>query len=120
MRKFTFKVLIVMITIIGFTINTNAQTPGESCTDPIVVNLPADDVYTHIGQTTNGMINNYSSDCVSASMYSGGEDVIYEINISYELVVDITLDPKTTDMTSIFLYDICPAVLSMHCCHCHN
>jgi hypothetical protein len=81
--------------------------PGDNCTLPIVVNLPGDSPYTDAGQTNCGRNNDYSATCLGS--YDGGEDIIYELNLSTTLEVDVTLDPKTTTWTGIVLDDTCPA-----------
>ena len=81
--------------------------PGDNCALPIVVNLPGDSPYTDAGQTNCDRNNDYSATCLGS--YDGGDDIIYELNLSTTLEVDVTLDPKTTTWTGIVLDDNCPA-----------
>jgi|GEM_PF-1398066 len=81
--------------------------PGDNCALPIVVNFPGDSPYTDAGQTNCDRNNDYSATCLGS--YDGGDDIIYELNLSATLEVDVTLDPKTTTWTGIVLDDNCPA-----------
>ncbi|KPJ66037.1 hypothetical protein AMJ44_09080 [candidate division WOR-1 bacterium DG_54_3] len=83
--------------------------PGDNCASPIVVSLnkgPGDTLYSDLGQTTCGRGNYYSATCLGS--YDGGEDIIYEVNVSSSVGVDIILDPKTTTYTGICIDDVCP------------
>jgi|GEM_PF-1689791 len=81
-------------------------TPGDNCDDPMVVNLPADLPYTDAGQTNCGRGNDYDATCLGS--YDGGEDMIYQVNVTSAVAVDITMDPKGTTWTGMALDDDCP------------
>ena len=83
-------------------------TPGDNCSDPYVVNLPADMPYTDANQYTCGRVNDYSATCLD--FYDGGEDMVYFIKVTAAVTVDITLDPKGTTYTgfAIDLPAACP------------
>ncbi len=104
----------VLAIVFGFTINSIAQTQGESCANPITITLPVDAPYIDLSQTTAGMLNNYSNGCVYSG-YSSGEDIIYELTVTSDIVTNFTIDPKTTDMTSIYLTDMCPDLPAATC-----
>ena len=85
---------------------TTLMGPGNDCTDPIIITIPADLPYSDAGQTTCGRLNDYDATCLGN--YDGGEDIIYELTVTTTTVVDITLDPKTTTYTGICIDDACP------------
>ncbi|MGM0650394.1 MAG: T9SS type A sorting domain-containing protein [Bacteroidota bacterium] len=84
---------------------------GSDCTIPFTVNLPADMPYEDLNQTNCGLGNAY--DDTEMSSYDNGEDAIYEINVSEEVVVDITLDPYSTTYASLGLFESCPGVTNL-------
>jgi hypothetical protein len=77
--------------------------PGDDCSNPIIVDAFP---YFDFGQTTCGRGNNYSNTCLGS--YDGGEDIIYQFTLTEELIVTITMDPKSTTWTGILLSDECP------------
>ena len=82
-------------------------TPGDDCTDPITIKLPADLPYADISQTNCGRGNNYEETCLG--YYDGGEDIIYSIDVSEPMDLDIILDPKGTIWAGMLLDGSCPA-----------
>jgi len=86
--------------------NFTTSTPGNDCTDPIVVTLPADLDYLDAGQTTCGRGNNYDATCLG--YYDSGEDIIYEITVTSDVVVNIDLEPNGTTYTGILIDYACP------------
>ncbi len=81
-------------------------TPGDNCSDPLKVNLPADAPYSDIGQYTCGRVDDYDQTCLS--YYDGGEDIIYEINVDDAGYYEFIHDPKGTTWTGMGLGDTCP------------
>jgi len=83
---------------------------GDDCTDPIVVNLPADLDYSDLSQTTCGRMNDYEDPAQASCLYyyDGGEDIIYELNVTSAVDLDITMDPKGLSWTGIAVDDACP------------
>ncbi|MGB5105619.1 MAG: GEVED domain-containing protein [Candidatus Zixiibacteriota bacterium] len=83
-------------------------TPGDNCSDPYVVNLPAQLPYTDANQYTCGRVNDYSATCLDS--YDGGEDMVYFVKVTSTVTVDITLDPKGTTYSgfAIDLPAACP------------
>ena len=79
---------------------------GDNCTTPIVVNIPGDLPYADLGNTTCGRGNTYSNS--DLGLYDGGEDIIYQLNVTAATEVIITLDPKTTTYTGLGLFTSCP------------
>ena len=59
-----------------------------------------------LSQTNCGLGNFYSETCLD--LYDGGEDIIYELTVTGDWVVDITLDPKGTTYTGLLVSDVCP------------
>jgi len=80
--------------------------PGDNCDDPILISLPAELPYSDMEQTTCGRVDDYDNTCLG--YYDGGEDIIYELDVTEAIYVDITLDPKTSSWTGIALDDGCP------------
>ncbi len=66
---------------------------GDDCTDPIVVTLPAQFPYSDTN-TNCGRLNTYSNTCLGS--YDGGEDIIYRIDVTSDVVVNISLVSVTT------------------------
>ncbi len=95
-----------------FTINVTEPPPpevGDWCDDPIVINIGAEGElpYTDVDQYTCGRVNYYEETCLG--FYDGGEDIVYQLNVSADMTVDITLDPQGTTYTGILVDAACPA-----------
>jgi hypothetical protein len=86
--------------------NEEGRAVGDNCTTPIVVNIPADLPYADIGNTTCGRGNTYSNS--DLGFYDGGEDIIYELNVTVATEVIITMDPNGTTWTGLGLFNACP------------
>jgi hypothetical protein len=84
--------------------------PGNTCEDPKVVSLnkaaPGDTLYADYGQTTCGRFDDYDATCLG--YYDGGEDMIYEVNVSTAVDVDIKMDPKGTTYGGVAIDAVCP------------
>jgi hypothetical protein len=70
-------------------------TPGDNCSNPVTVTLPAALPYADLAQHTCGRGNDYSG-TTCLGYYDGGEDIIYEINVTATVTVDISLNTATT------------------------
>jgi hypothetical protein len=81
-------------------------TPGNTCEDPIEVKLPADIPYSDLGQSTCLRVNDYSATCMG--YYDGGEDAIYELDVTDACAVIITMDPLGNTWSGLGLDDACP------------
>ncbi|MCO5265845.1 MAG: hypothetical protein M9948_08230, partial [Lentimicrobium sp.] len=79
---------------------------GDNCTTPIVVNIPGDLPYADLGNTTCGRGNTYSNSDLGA--YDGGEDIIYQLNVSATTEVTITLNTSTSTDSGLGLFTSCP------------
>jgi hypothetical protein len=79
---------------------------GDNCSNPIVVSLPAQLPYNDLSDSTCGRGNDYDATCLG--YYDGGEDIIYELDVTATTSVDIVLDPKGTTWTGIALDVACP------------
>ena len=74
--------------------------PGDNCMNPIQVTLPADMPYTDASQYTCGRGNDYAeTDMCYTYGYGGGEDVVYELTVTEEVSIKMTMDPKSTTWT---------------------
>ncbi len=85
-----------------------------NCSNPIVVNLPADMPYTATQQFTCGRVNNYTGTCLDGLLFDfdTGEDIIYRLNVTSAVIVDIILNTGGmlygTTGAGILLEDECP------------
>ncbi len=79
---------------------------GDECGNPISLKLPDDMPYNDVANTNCGRMDYYEATCLGS--YDGGEDIIYELDVSSTITVDIVLDPKTTTYTGIAIGDACP------------
>ena len=76
---------------------------GDDCAEPIIISaLP----YSDPSQTTTGRGNTYDETCLND--FDGGEDIIYELEITSETTIIVEMDPKGTQYTGIALSDACP------------
>ena len=85
---------------------------GDDCTDPLKVDIPGDLPYTNNGYTC-GRFNNYPKEdlCYFAEFgygYGDGEDAVYEITVSSETTIGITMDPQGTTWTYVEIRTDCP------------
>jgi hypothetical protein len=80
-------------------------TDGDNCEAPVVVKLPDDMPYMNTNYNC-GRGDNYDATCLGS--YDGGEDIIYELDVTGDIRIDITLDPKGTTWTGIAIGDACP------------
>jgi hypothetical protein len=80
--------------------------PGDNCLNPIVINIPGDLPYGDMGQTTCGRGDDYNATCLG--YYDGGEDIMYELNVSSAINIDIAMDPGSDGWTGICIDDECP------------
>ncbi len=81
-----------------------SRATGDDCTDPILV-TGADIPYVDADQTTCGRMNNYEE--TEMGFYDGGEDIIYQLTLTEEMVLDFILISDTT-YTGIAVFDGCP------------
>ena len=70
-------------------------TPGDNCANPKPIVLPAQIPYSDLAQHTCGRINDYSG-TTCLGYYDGGEDIIYEVNVTAAVTVDISLNTATS------------------------
>jgi len=75
-----------------------APPPGDDCEDPIVIELPAQLGHGE-GNTTCEHGNDYTDTCLD--LFDDGEDLIYELNVTDPVDVNITLDPHGFPDTGI-------------------
>lgn len=79
--------------------------PGDNCTDPLKVNLPADCPYITTDSTC-GRIDDYEYTCMS--YYDGGDDILYEVNVDAPGYYEFTMDPMGTTYSGMALGAACP------------
>ncbi|MDD4150101.1 MAG: hypothetical protein PHE33_08735, partial [Bacteroidales bacterium] len=84
------------------------STLGGDCSNPFVVNIPADLPYADLAQTNCGLGYNYNNTSISDPNYDDGEDAIYQLILTSDAIIRIALNPKTTLYTSISLFNDCP------------
>jgi subtilisin-like proprotein convertase family protein len=80
--------------------------PGDNCSLPVQVTLPADLPYADLAQYTCGRGYDYQDTCLG--YYDGGEDIIYEVTVTDPVNVEVTMNPLGTTWTGIALDDECP------------
>ncbi len=84
-------------------IETPAPTPGDDCTDPIIVgSLP----YSDLNQTNCGRGDFQNAGCLG--YYDGGEDIFYQFTLASDTCVEVTVDFKTTSWSGFLVDDSCP------------
>ena len=79
---------------------------GDNCASPIVVTLPAALPYADLNQTTCGRANDYSTTCLGN--YDGGEDILYQIDVTAATTVIFSVDFKTTTYGGFTVDNACP------------
>jgi hypothetical protein len=79
---------------------------GDDCSAPILINVPNELSYSDLNQTTCGRTDDYDATCFGS--YDNGEDIIYELNVTTDVVVSFEIDPKGTTYSGIVLFDDCP------------
>ena len=82
--------------------------PGNTCDDPIIVEIPADLNYSDLNQTTCGRGNEYED---TSTSYNLGEDIFYRLDVTADITVRIEMAPYD-NWTGLFLYDDRPDALS--------
>jgi len=81
---------------------------GDNCDNPLVINIGGSGElpYSAVSQYTCGRSDNYNATCLGS--YDGGEDIVYQLNVSAAVNVDITLDPMGTTWTGFAVDALCP------------
>jgi hypothetical protein len=82
--------------------------PGDNCAAPIIVQLPANLPYADLHQYTCGRSNDYGDTDTCLYGFAGGEDIIYELQVTHAVEVEITMDPKGQPWTAVVLALACP------------
>ncbi|MBE0637300.1 MAG: T9SS type A sorting domain-containing protein [Bacteroidales bacterium] len=84
-------------------IEGSSKAAGDDCVTPIeILSLP----FTDAGQTTTGRGNDYWETCLND--FDGGEDIIYELELTSATTIQIMIDPKGTIRTGVAISDGCP------------
>jgi len=86
--------------------------PGDDCTLPAVVTLPAQLPYVDAGQTTSQRGNDCDHTCLhkepwEGNDYDGGEDMVYQLVVTSRVRVDIGIYPHGTTSTALLLSTSC-------------
>jgi hypothetical protein len=84
--------------------------PGTNCSYPISITLPAALPFTTTDSTC-GRVDDYTGGSTCLGSYDGGEDIIYEVNVTTAATVDITVT-TTTSWVGVCIDDNCPPDLS--------
>ena len=80
---------------------------GSSCGLPLPVTInPSVFPLTLSAQTNCGFFNTYSNTCLGS--YDGGEDIIYRLDVTQPVYMQVTMDPKTSTYTGFLIDDACP------------
>jgi hypothetical protein len=88
-------------------VNTECRQPepGDRCDLPRVITLPAEIPFVE-HDTTCGRFNDHDATCLAT--YDGGEDIVYQLNVTAPTSVHITVDPFETNFTGLVLDSTCP------------
>ncbi|MCK4657905.1 MAG: hypothetical protein KAV82_00145 [Phycisphaerae bacterium] len=82
---------------------------GDNCDSPLGISLPGDGIpYVDAHNTTCGHGNDYEDTCLDD--YDQGEDIIYELTLTYDLCLDISVDSICCGWicAGIALDNVCP------------
>ncbi len=79
---------------------------GDDCSNPIMTSLGIGDVFSDAGQTTCGRGNSYST--TGLGSYDGGEDIIYELELTESAMVEFLVSNTGTSWAGIGIFDACP------------
>ena len=82
-----------------------APSGGFDCAKPISVVLPAEFPYVNVNTTCEAG-NDYTNTCLG--YYDGGEDLLYQLNVTVAIAAVFTLDPQGTPWSAIAVDDVCP------------
>jgi hypothetical protein len=82
--------------------------PGDDCATPLVVALPADLPFVDQNQHTCGRGNLYDGTNTCLGGFADGEEIIYQLQVTSQVEVEITLDPKGQSWTAVVLSSNCP------------
>ena len=96
------------ITIVPMSQEGGNRAVGDNCTDPVVVSIPAALPYNNSNYTC-GRCNTYnlgSGSCMS--YYSGGEDLIYRLDVTVNTTVTLTMNPQGTTYPGMGIFLGCP------------
>ncbi|MCP4591500.1 MAG: hypothetical protein GY842_12210 [bacterium] len=72
----------------------DCEQPGQFCGNPIVINIPAELDYFDSNGTSCDFVDDDEDTCLGS--YDGGEDVIYELNVTADTCVRITMDEHSS------------------------
>lgn len=84
------------------------------CTNPVTITIPAEMPYSNSQEFTCGRVNDVEGSCLDGVLidYDSGEDMLYELVVTEEVLVDITMDAggmlDGTPATGILLDSECP------------
>ncbi|MBN2054434.1 hypothetical protein JW905_05905 [bacterium] len=83
--------------------------PGDDCSEPITIVIPAALPFQDLRQTTCGMGDDYTETCLDA--YDEGEDIVYELLVTEKIRLDIgvsTAGPYYIGSIGAALHTECP------------
>ncbi len=85
--------------------NGGSRAMGDDCSNPFTATLGVGDSYNDTDQTTCGRGNSYN-----IHWAQGGEDCMYQLDITEPLSLNAELNPNGTSNSVISIYDGCPDV----------
>jgi len=77
---------------------------GETCANPLVVDIPADLAFSQ-SNTTCFRVNDYSTTCMG--LYDDGEDILYRLDVTADTCTRISVQGSSTKV-GVGLDDTCP------------
>jgi len=89
----------------SYTLTVEKDLPGDDCSDPIAIDLPAELPYRDFCSTC-GRGNDYDATCMG--YYDGGEEMIFELDVAVDVCVDMVVD-SYDGYTGFAVFDSCPA-----------
>ncbi len=100
--------LIVGVFAAGLFCASVLAAPGDDCITPLAVTLPADLPFVDANQHTCGRGNSYDGSDTCLDGYADGEEIIYALQVTSAVEVEVTLDPHGQGWTAIVLGSNCP------------
>ncbi len=83
----------------------DVRATGDDCSDPIIITAsPGMSAWSDMSQTTCGRVDDYDATCMGS--YDGGEDIIYELDVTADMSLKFIFDPVET-YSGIAVMDAC-------------
>ncbi len=99
-----------MLAVLAVTLLAHAgwAAPGDDCPAPLMVTLPAELPFLDEHQYTCGRGNFYDETNTCLYGFANGEEIIYELQVTSPVEVEIVMDPNGGGWTAVALGSNCP------------